>query len=134
MMSKEFETIEKLRDGFGFGTEEKKEEINKLFHGLTADDQRNFLEVIYSIHLIGTCLNQPEDFTDWYGLKDLDEDMVATAIDNVCFECADCGWWCDISESNDGRLGTICNDCYSDDYDEEDEEEFCGYDDEEDEE
>lgn len=38
------------------------------------------------------------------------------ALDNLVFLCADCGWWCEISEEADpetiGRYhDTICDDC-----------------------
>ena len=56
--------------------------------------------------LRGTCMEtfEADEYTD-DELKYLDENI---------FECARCGWWCDIDESNDIHGENYCDDCYGD--------------------
>lgn len=45
-----------------------------------------------------------------YTENDLTEEQLHT-IDNNIFLCNQCGWWCDISESNEIDGEIVCNDC-----------------------
>lgn len=63
--------------------------------------------------LCGTCQGMP----DWVE-EDPDEQEIYRATDQLMFCCAQCGWWCDISEANENPEGSengdLCADCHED--------------------
>ena len=82
--------------------------------------------------LQGTCDDLSQAFGvygpmhDDYTLKypDMTEDDLIDSdynyIDNFIFLCAQCGWWCDVGEAHDNHMGDICDDCHSENGEEED--------------
>lgn len=42
-------------------------------------------------------------------------------LDQEIFLCDTCGWWCEIAVSNDDNGDNVCDDCYEDEEEEEDE-------------
>lgn len=62
-----------------------------------------------SEYLTGTTNTMP----DWVH-DDPQEDVILAELDQLTFECAACGWWCEMSEANENPEvgdGDICNDC-----------------------
>lgn len=61
-------------------------------------------------YLIGTCESVQDAITK-HDFEDTDDaiDQVNERIDDIGFCCELCGWWCELSESNDCD---ICNDCF----------------------
>lgn len=59
--------------------------------------------------LIGTCsMSNPEWLEDLMtnGSKEALEEL-----DDIVFECADCGWWCAAEECNETGDSWVCDDC-----------------------
>jgi hypothetical protein len=61
-------------------------------------------------HLQGTCLSL-EQACEQLGIEV--DDVDTEALDNELFLCAQCDWWCEISEASDDPdwNGDLCEDC-----------------------
>lgn len=61
--------------------------------------------------LIGTCssIEAEKEDGDNYGSVEY-----CQGIDEVAFECNECGWWCEAGDCNPGDDGDICSDCIPD--------------------
>ena len=76
------------------------------------DNEEGWIE--YIIHsLQGTCNGSLDDYLEEYNAKGYSEDKLLLELDNEIFLCT-CGWWCDISESNDCDGEQVCDDCAGD--------------------
>ena len=71
-------------------------------------------------YLLGSCKSVDEALNDITEGKvesayEVDnEDEMYSQIDQVTFECVQCGWWCeagDYAEVQDNPCGDICTDC-----------------------
>lgn len=52
----------------------------------------------------GTANSIPEEL--------LSDQPMLEALDQLIFECSECGWWCEQGEANEGPNGEdICDDC-----------------------
>lgn len=69
--------------------------------------------------LFGTATRTIEDVTEELGHPEAEDDMdFLLAIDDRVFQCAQCGWWCEISEmAEDCDTDWICRECGGDDDD-----------------
>ena len=65
--------------------------------------------------LIGTANSLPSHLEN-HNRPDLEDDAEFLAeLDQQAFECAGCGWWCEISEAQEGDGGEdVCADCGED--------------------
>lgn len=64
-------------------------------------------------HLTGTCINLDTALEELFELdfNDISEDTLHE-LDALIFNCATCGWWCDIADMGDEDiLEYSCNDC-----------------------
>jgi hypothetical protein len=72
----------------------------------------------------GTCRSLEQNFdqcADFYNfgfefedLNVVEETLLCDYIDNRYFECAGCGWWCEVgdyAENQNNPSGDICSDC-----------------------
>lgn len=55
---------------------------------------------------------------------EMDEDELTTddhqVLDNEIFECTECGWWCEVSQSTESADGeNVCDECNPEDEEEE---------------
>lgn len=70
-------------------------------------------------HLQGTCMNTLASAIEEL-FPGMTEDDLTTEdhekIDIEIFVCDTCGWWCEMSEEHDSDSGQVCDDCYSDEY------------------
>lgn len=64
--------------------------------------------------LTGTCKTIAEFLPEGMTEDDLTPDD-HEHIDQEIFECTQCGWWCEVSESNDKDGENVCNDCNDED-------------------
>lgn len=63
--------------------------------------------------LSGTCLNSVEQECENRGISYNDLTLENfDYIDEQIFNCEECGWWCDTSELNDTYGEQLCDDCY----------------------
>jgi len=65
--------------------------------------------------LQGTCANTLDsaisELYEGMGEEDLTEEELAS-VDNEIFECATCGWWCEMSENAETDDGEMhCREC-----------------------
>lgn len=56
--------------------------------------------------LIGTCLSLNGAATD----EECDDTELMSKLDELCFECENCGWWYHIEEQGDGEMCPSCTD------------------------
>jgi len=67
-------------------------------------------------YLIGSCNTIQEAMETLFELDE--DDLTDEEIENLdqdIFKCAECGWWCEISEeSGIDESDLICNDCAED--------------------
>ena len=61
--------------------------------------------------LRGTCMESFDQ--DLYTMDELQY------LDENIFDCARCGWWCDIDEANSFNGENFCDDCYEEELEEE---------------
>jgi rubrerythrin len=68
----------------------------------TGDKQARAEQIAHELQ--GTCNSYPEE---------LEEDLeLAEMVEEHVFLCAQCGWWCEQSEANEGPDGEdVCDDC-----------------------
>lgn len=69
--------------------------------------------------LLGTCQSLEKVSQDWEA-GELSIDDLAY-IESEIFLCDNCGWWCETCEAHDSWFGEVCDDCYREDDEEEDE-------------
>lgn len=58
--------------------------------------------------LQGTCKSIPELGEEFEAL--LNDDAFCARLDELVFECEECGWWCEISEMSQNKEWT-CEEC-----------------------
>lgn len=85
---------------------------------MSADIKRDAVEAVAEC-LRGQCVLDIDGALDQLGLDPAlrDDRDFLSMLDNEVFCCADCGWWCEISEMADpeGRPhDTVCDDCADD--------------------
>ena len=65
-------------------------------------------------YLQGTCMNSLDDVIQIFYPDMTEDDLIQKDydfIDNEIFLCDECGWWCEICESNDVDGDNKCDDC-----------------------
>lgn len=62
--------------------------------------------------LIGTCMTRLEDISSE---EERNNRHFCEALDEECFQCGGCGWWCGEDESHEADDGPLCNDCATED-------------------
>lgn len=82
----------------------RRPKVVKMFKTAQGDPEDRIHEI--ADELIGTCLNITSVVTD----EELDDVVLMSKLDELCFECEGCGWWCHEEELNEG---TLCNDCFN---------------------
>ncbi len=106
------EAIDSLKS---YATATNKDETRSFF---SSSDRKNVDEgnlkategVFKKTLAVGYQKNGMEQGSEWSDLSEQD----LTDLDNAIFLCEVCGWWCEISESNESDLGNVCNDCHED--------------------
>ncbi len=82
-------------------------------------DRQDLLDKIIA-DLRGTCQNLEEVAEYWkageLSLADLQY------IESEVFQCEGCGWWCSTWEQHDTGYGILCDDCFNEEMEEDEEE------------
>lgn len=90
---------------------------------MTGDNRKAYLEALAdkaAEQLTGTCKSiheLGEEYEDAFN-----ELPFTDRLDELCFECCRCNWWCSMDECEETPGGEwACSECMQDDNDEEDE-------------
>jgi len=66
--------------------------------------------------LVGTCDGDVTALIEERGLQ-LEKERILAEVDQECFQCTACSWWCTIDEESSEDVGHdewICRDCAED--------------------
>ena len=78
-------------------------------------NSRDVLENMFIENLVGTRSDSWEDvlvFPSDSLFAVIPEDEILQILDSVVFQCANCGWWYEVSEHQEYSCDHLCENCY----------------------